>query len=480
MLDPRRPGENGSAPPTVPSGTPRPLAPVRLFPRGSDPAVPGQPPDQGPPLLARCRPQAARPRPSSPGRAGRRGAGLRDGRQSRYDARTRPADHPRRAPARRPAAARRRGRVLAGGRPRPGQRAARLDGRVRRAGRGRPRSTGVAEQRPPRRDQVHVVGTAPLGDEVFRGALAARGRGRGRAAARRRAGWSSSSRTSATAPGHAGRTRSGWSAGSGGAGATTFACALALTAAARGRAALVDLTRSARGWTGWSASTTADRGPVGRRWPPAGAGWASRSLRCALPRRGRAGGADLGRRRARRRSTPATVREVLSAAQRGHDPCCSTSPRRWTTWSPRRSPAASGCCSWWRPPWPGSPRPAGWPPWLGPLTDRLGVVVRGAAVRSRPSRWPRRSACRWWPRCRTTARLAEHVDLGLGPVHARRCVRWPGRPAPCSTSVTPTSGRMRTARVAETVPAGVVEAVRERLARTGADAHPRGGGAGAA
>ena len=58
---------------------------------------------------------------------------------------------------------------------------------------------------------------------------------------------------------------------------------------------------------------------------------------------------------------------------------------------------------------------------LRPLNRRLGLVVReaGAAV---PVRARRRasSTSRWSPGCGTQRRLAEHVDLGLGPVHSRR------------------------------------------------------------
>ena len=366
----------------------------------------------------------------------RRGARLRDGRQSGHDARTRPADHPRRAAARRPAAARRRRRHLARRRPRhrPARCAA---GRRRRgAGRRRPRRPAWPSSARRRRDQVHVVGhgaasrTRSSARALAAGAedvaeLPARGGLAGRAAHRRR-------RRRAGAPG----ATLGVVAGSGGAGATTFACALAQTAARAGpRRARRPRPARARASTGCSASTTGDGHPLGR------AGHTAGPARRPAPARPRCPAADGlavltwgagAARRARRRDG---ARGALGRAARPRPRACWTSRGRWTTWSPRRSPAASGCCSWWRPRWPGSPRPAGWPPWSGRSRTGSGLVVRGrggavptgqvAAALGLPlvarGAAPPPAGRARRPRARSGAR----------PARAAR----PGRPAPCSTSV---------------------------------------------
>ncbi len=278
----------------------------------------------------------------------------------------------------------------------------------------------VAEQRPPRRDQVHVVGSAPLGDEVFRGALAAGAVDVVELPTGET--WLVELLTDAGDAGDGRRGRRahtiGVVAGSGGAGATTFGCALALTAASRGSAALVDLDPLGPGvdrvvgldaavgirWEGLASS----RGRLG-----------SRSLRSALPAvEGLAvltwgGGApaelDAG-----------MVREVLSAAQRGHDHVLLDLPRAvdevvaeavtrchrvlLVVEATVAGVAAAGRVA----------------AVVGPLTDRLGVVVRrrGGAVPSGQV-----AAALGLPLVVEVPhhrRLAEHVDLGLGPVHARR------------------------------------------------------------
>jgi len=105
--------------------------------------------------------------------------------------------------------------------------------------------------------------------------------------------------------------------GSGGAGATTFAAALARVAAARGATMLIDADPLGPG---------VDRvlgleDVPGVRWPElaqTSGRLGARALREALPRSGRLGllGWDSGEIRV---PEPAVVREVLSAARRGHD-----------------------------------------------------------------------------------------------------------------------------------------------------------------
>lgn len=101
----------------------------------------------------------------------------------------------------------------------------------------------VAAQHPPRRDHVHVVGPGPVGDTVFRSALAA---GAVDVVELPTAeAWLVEVLTDAVDAvhgGRGGRARTiGVVAGSGGAGATTFACALAVVGAVTETAVLVDL-----------------------------------------------------------------------------------------------------------------------------------------------------------------------------------------------------------------------------------------------
>jgi secretion/DNA translocation related CpaE-like protein len=145
----------------------------------------------------------------------------------------------------------------------------------------------VARQHPPRRDHVHLVGLAPLPDGVFRSALAAGAVDVVELPVAE--AWlielltdaSDAADGRAAGGGRHGRTL-GVVAGSGGAGATTFACAVARTSARQQRTVLVDLDPlgpgvdrvvglDATSGTRWD-TLTSSRGRLG-----------SRSLRAALP-----------------------------------------------------------------------------------------------------------------------------------------------------------------------------------------------------
>jgi len=279
----------------------------------------------------------------------------------------------------------------------------------------------VAEQRPPRRDHVHVVGHGPVPDQVFRAALAAGAVDvvelpiaeswvvelltdavdtRGTAAARPHA------YTVGVVP------------GSGGSGATTFACALALTAARRRQTMLLDLDPLGPG---------VDRvvgldAPSGVRWDALASSrgrLGSRSLRAALPEKdglavltwdlGSPVDLDAG-----------SVREVLSAARRGNDVVVVDLPRgvddvtaevlsRCDRVLVVANASVAGVAS------AGKVAAV-----LGALNENLGVVVcgRGTAVPADEV-----AATLGLPLVAEVPhqrRLAEHVDLGLGPVHGRR------------------------------------------------------------
>ena len=173
----------------------------------------------------------------------------------------------------------------------------------------------IAQLCPSRRRGVHIVLAGPTPHELFREALAVGAENVTELPGS--AEWVSELLTDL---GDAGRTEAplvGVVGGSGGAGATTFACALGQVASRTGTAMVVDLDPLGPGidrvlgldhtpGVGWDALCTTS-GRLG-----------SRALREAVPRREGLGAL------AWRASAPATlqafaVRESLSAARRGHD-----------------------------------------------------------------------------------------------------------------------------------------------------------------
>ena len=289
-------------------------------------------PGQGPPTSRRpgCRspvgpasPSTAADGPPPPvhsrydGRGARRPAA--DSRRH-DDRRGSPADHPRRPAARRPAPAGRRGRLRPRRRPRPGQ---------RRCGAGAPRRWSWSARTwpawsPSSARRAATTCTSSGWPRSGRGLPQRAGRRRAR---RRRAadGGGLAGRAAHRRDRRRGRPRRrrppghtvGVVAGSGGAGATTFACAVALTAARRQRTALVDLDPLGPG-VDRVVGLDGRRGPAGTPWRPSRGRLGSRSLRAALPDKDGLAvltwgtGAPTG-------LDAAAVREVLSAARRGND-----------------------------------------------------------------------------------------------------------------------------------------------------------------
>lgn len=181
----------------------------------------------------------------------------------------------------------------------------------------------LARASPRRRDGVHVVCWGQSPDPLYAAALALGAEG---VASLPR----SADRLAALLSdvGDVGRARGstlGVMAGSGGAGATTFACALAQVAARSGPTVVVDADPLGPG---------VDR-VLGLEGRP-GAGWgelartsgrlSARSLREGLPRYADLSVLTWGAGDDRRLSAP-TVREALSAAQRGHDTVVVDLPR---------------------------------------------------------------------------------------------------------------------------------------------------------
>ncbi len=278
----------------------------------------------------------------------------------------------------------------------------------------------VAEQHPPRRDRVHVVGHGPLEDGLFRSALVAGAVDVVELPAAD--AWLVellSDAVDAADGGRGGRARTiGVVAGSGGAGATTLACAVAVVASASETTLLIVLDPLGPGVdrvvgldavTGarWDALVSL-RGRLG-----------SRSLRAALPDRsglavltwgaGRAVDLDAG-----------SVREVLSAAQRGNDTVVVDLPRALDDVTAEVVTRCDVVLVVAEATVAGVSAAGRVAAALRPLNDALGLAVRSGRG-AIPSRQVAGAldlpVLLQVPHQR---RLAEHVDLGLGPVPSRR------------------------------------------------------------
>ncbi len=273
----------------------------------------------------------------------------------------------------------------------------------------------LARLRPPRHPELHVVADRPVADAVFRCAL---GIGARDVVELPQAGdWLVELLTDV--PDGAGSTARllGVVGGSGGAGASTLAAAVALTAAGLGDALLLDLDP----WGPGLDQLVGVEEAVGIRWDAltSSGRLGSRSLRAALPQRdGLAvltwSGADVAELEGE------AVREVLSAALRGNDVVVADLPRSLSGVS---GEVASRCDEVLLVVDPGVPgvasaaRVAGQ---LGRLGARVGLAVRSGGGALAPEAvtgalgLPLRTC---YPSRR---RVAEQVDLGLGPLGSRR------------------------------------------------------------
>lgn len=281
----------------------------------------------------------------------------------------------------------------------------------------------VALQHPPRRDHVHLVGLAPLPDDVFRSALAAGAVDVVELPVAE--AWLVELLTDAT-DATDGRTATGGRrghtvgvvAGSGGAGATTFACAVALTAARLQRTVLIDLDPLGPGvdrvvgldalsGARWD-TLTSSRGRLG-----------SRSLRAALPDKDGLAVLTWGTGSPTRLDAPA-VREVLSAARRGNDVVVVDVPRSLDDVTAEVVTRCDQVLVVTAPSIPGiaaASRVAGL---LRPLNERVGLVVRSGRSEVPPAQVAAALGLPLVAVVPHQRRLAEHVHLGLGPVHAQR------------------------------------------------------------
>jgi secretion/DNA translocation related CpaE-like protein len=266
---------------------------------------------------------------------------------------------------------------------------------------------------PARRPGVHVVAWGAVPDELFRVTVALGGESVAELPASE--GWLVEALTDLGDPHRAAGLVIGVTAGSGGAGATTFACALAQLGAERGRAVVVDADPLGPGVD--RVLGLEDR--EGVRWDGlchATGRLSARALREALPRR-----ADLAA--LTWRAGPSgtlqafAVREVLSAARRGHDVVVVDLPR---TLDPLVEEIAARCD---RVLVVAIPTVAGVASAVRacarfPDPTRVRLVLRGGGVD--PQAVARATRVPVLASMSDQRGLDEAIDLGLGPVRSRR------------------------------------------------------------
>lgn len=281
---------------------------------------------------------------------------------------------------------------------------------------GADQASSLARHRPPRRDDVHVLGHGPVPDPLFRAALTMGARDVVELPAAD--AWVVELLTDAVEGAGPGAWTVGMVPGSGGAGASTFAAALALTAAEQATTLLCDLDP-------WGPGLDRVLGfdeVAGIRWDSLAAAngrLGSRSLRAALPER--AGLAVLSW-SASMVVEPGeeTVREVLAAAQRGSDVVVLDLPRSLDG----AAAEAAGRCDQLLlvaggsvPAVASAGRVSGR---LRDLHDEIGLVVRGSPGALTAGGVAEALSLPLVAEYPSRRRVGEQVDLGVGPVRSRR------------------------------------------------------------
>jgi secretion/DNA translocation related CpaE-like protein len=277
--------------------------------------------------------------------------------------------------------------------------------------------SAVAGRHPVRRQQVHVVARGEVPDEVFRSALAIGAEGVAELPAAE--GWLVELLTDIADGGARPAMTIGVVGGSGGVGATTFTTALAITAGHDDRPAiLIDADPLGGGIDRVVGLEDQD----GIRWEQLGRDggrFSSRSLRDALPKRD--GLAVLTwSATPTRDSVDVAVREVLSAAQRGHDTVLVDLPRYP---DPVATEVVSRCdhiilvAGLTVPAVAAASRVAAQ---LQESARRLHLVARGRPAALDAEEVAAALAVPLLTTVGHQRRLAESVELGLGPVHSRR------------------------------------------------------------
>lgn len=271
----------------------------------------------------------------------------------------------------------------------------------------------VARASPPRRDGAYVVSWGGAAEELFRAALAVGAEAVAELPAA--SGWLTGLLTDAGDDRPARGFTVGVLPGSGGAGGTTFACALAQVAARRGPTVVLDLDPLGPGIDRVLGLEERE----GVRWGDLArtAGRLSaRSLREALPRAGDL--AVLGWAPGEPRELPlATARETLSAARRGHDTVVLDLPR---SADPVTDDLVARCDRVLVVVVPTVTGIAAAARLVGRLADaeRLRLVVRGPGAE--PDTVARAVGVPVLAAMTDQRGLAEAIDLGLGPVRSRR------------------------------------------------------------
>ena len=277
----------------------------------------------------------------------------------------------------------------------------------------------LAEQRPPRRDQVHVVGHAPTDDAVFRHALGAGACDVVELPAAE--GWLVELLTDVADVAGGGARRGstlGVVAGSGGAGASTFATALAVVSSAHQATALVDLDPLGPGLDRVAGLDD----PVGVAWDALVASrgrLGSRSLRSALPDKDGLAvltwgpGPPVA-------LEPTAVREVLSAAQRGNDLVVADLPRALDEVTAEVVTRCDRVLVVVGPTVVGVASAARVLARLRPLTGEVAVVTRRGPATVPADQLAAALGAPVVAELPHQRRLEEWVELGLGPVHGRR------------------------------------------------------------
>ncbi|GAB3790408.1 septum site-determining protein Ssd [Nocardioides ungokensis] len=271
----------------------------------------------------------------------------------------------------------------------------------------------VSQTVPPRRAGVHVLAWGVVADDLFRTAVAL---GAESVTELPRSGdWLTERLTDLGDSDRPHGLLVGVVGGSGGAGATTFACALGQLAARSGPTVVVDADPLGPGADRVLGLESLD----GVRWDAlcqTTGRLSARSLREALPRRERLGvltwyaGATVG-------LQAFAVREALSAAQRGHDTVVLDLPR---TDDPVVEEMVSRCDRVLVLVVPTVAGVASAGRLCARFADpsRLRLVVRGSGIES--EQVARATGVQVAARMADQRGLAEAIDLGLGPVRSRR------------------------------------------------------------
>lgn len=287
---------------------------------------------------------------------------------------------------------------------------------------GADRAHELAALSPERREGVQVVARGPAPDPLFRAAVEL---GAASVLELPEAGaWLMQMLAELADGGPRDGLLVGVTGGSGGVGASVLAAALAAVAAERGSAALLDLDPGGAGQRRLTGCEDAD-GVSWSELAEAPGRLGARSLREALPRRDGPGVLDWSdadwSAAAPGEVSPVLVREVVAAATRGHDCVVLDIPRPVPTWARE---ALARCDRVLLIVAPGLAQVA--------AAARAAAQVRaestavGAVVRCR-----RPDAARAEDVARAVGlpllaqvpdqrRLAEHLDLGVGPVFGRR------------------------------------------------------------